>query len=277
MDAKIDYFSFTLPVNLGGAGHSDEVHAFIIQQLDANGFNPLVDLLIEETSIRRSGRGHYGAGLFFQDLHISLWWGGIANHLLVEIAGVGCQAARDAGCMDQTVFSAQDRCTRIDIAIDLPDAGKPADFVSKRKSSRISAKASMESATGWTEYVGSMKSDRFARVYLYAEPHPRAGVMRVEHVLRSDYAKAACRQLLSDGMATLVTMLGNSFGWEHPRWQPDEMTEGKLKAQRHDTHGAGTLRWLAKAVAPALIKAQKDGLLDAEEWFRTHVLSELEG
>jgi hypothetical protein len=276
MDAKIDYLSFTLPLNLSGAGHDGNAAAEINDRLRATGFEDFCDFLSREMPARRGGRGHYGAGYFWQTAHISIWWGGIANHVLVEIAGVGCQMLRDDASILSTLIAAQTRATRIDVAVDLPDAGKPLDFVSLRKKNRFASKASYESASGWTEYVGSMKASRFARVYLYAEPHPRAGVLRVEHVLRDEYAKATCSLILLQGLKEAVAQLGNTFGWQHPRWQPGITTDGKITAQRHDTHGSGTLRWLLKAVAPALIKAHKDGLIDVQAWMRQYVLSEID-
>jgi hypothetical protein len=276
MDVKIDYLSFTLPINLSGAGHNDEVENFIAHHMDAAGLSTFKDFLLNGKASVRGGRGHYGHGLYWEQFHISLWFGGLANHVLFEVAGVGCQALRDADLLLTVLSAVQTRATRIDVAVDLPDAGKPADFVSKRKRNRFRAHSSMESVSGWTEYIGSMKASRYARVYLYAEPHPRAGVMRVEHVLRDEYAKSIAAEIVRDGLASVVSMLGNTFGWEHERWQPDIVTEGKLRSKRHDTHGSGTLRWLATAVAPALLSAHREGLINVREWLETHVLSELE-
>lgn len=276
MDAKIDYLSFTLPLNLSRAGHDGQAGTEIASRMNETGFSDLCAFLSFEMPARRGGRGHYGVGYYWQTSHISIWWGGIANHVLVEIAGVGCQALRDMDYLSSTLEAAQTRATRIDVAVDLPDAGEPLDFVALRKRNRFASRASYESSSGWTEYVGSMKASRFARVYLYAEPHPRAGVLRVEHVLRDEYAKATCSLILLQGLKFAVSQLGNTFGWQHPRWQPEITTDGKITAQRHDTHGSGTLRWLLKAVAPALIKAHKDGLIDVQAWLRQYVLSELD-
>lgn len=275
MDAKVDYLSFTVPINLSGGGHELTVYDAINERFSVMGLHGLKALLGSSAPEKRSGRKIYGAGLFWHECNVSLWWGGVANHLLVEVSGVGCQAMRDDDIMSETLQAVRTRTTRIDIAIDLADAGKPADFVAHKKENRFKVTETMDTDTGWTQYVGSRKSERFARVYLYKEPHPRSGVMRVEHVLRSEYAKSAVSMLLDAGIVELVATLGNTFGWEDARWQPELTTDGKLKAKRHDKEDAATLRWLAKAVAPALLKAHRNGLIDLREWLETHVLDQL--
>lgn len=276
MDAKIDYLSFTLPLNLSGAGHSAEADDAIVARCAAAGLDAFMDVLSMGKPERRGGRKLYGCGLFFAAEGVNIWFGGVANHVLFEVSGTGCQVLRDHDALLATLQAVQGRTSRLDVAVDLPDAGKPEDFVSKKKENRFRVTETQDTDTGWTQYVGSRKSDRFARVYLYREPHPRAGVLRVEHVLRGDFAKDAAEAILRGSLVDFVAILGNTWGWQHPRWQPEKVTDGKLRAKRHDKEDASTLRWLMKAVVPALLKAHKSGLLDAQEWFDTHVLSELE-
>lgn len=276
MDAKVDYLSFTLPLNLSGVGHTEQLYEELFKLFERAKLRALLDILNPKTREVRSGRKIYGAGLFWSDSAVNIWWGGVANHVLCEISGTGCQLLRDNGTLMAVVKSTQQRCTRIDIAVDLPDAGKPADFVAIKMENRFKVTETMDTDTGWTQYVGSRKSERFARVYLYREPHPRSGVMRVEHVFRGDYAKEVAHGLLATGLREIVRACGNTYGWQHPRWQPEGTTDGKIKAQRHDKEDAATVRWLAKAVAPALVKAHKSGLVDVRKWLDTHVLSQLE-
>jgi hypothetical protein len=276
MDAKIDYLSFTMPLNFGGVGHGEEAHGAIGNYMESMHCYSLLALLTNAKVQQNNGRKIYGAGLFFPEHNVSIWWGGVSNHVLIEISGVGCQQLRDIAGMNTLLEAVKDRTTRIDVAVDLPDAGKPADFVLKKKENRFRVTETMDTDTGWTQYVGSRKSERFARVYLYAPPHPRSGVMRVEHVLRGDYAKVMANAIITTSLIEQVSVLGNTFGCGHERWQPDMTTDGKLKAQRHDKDDAATLRWLIKAVAPALIKAHKIGLIDALTFFEKHVLPEIE-
>lgn len=274
MNAIVDFLSFTIPLNLAGVGWSPDVDDLLCQHFTAMGLSGFMAVLAGSEPIPKPGRAHYGAGLFWPALHISLWWGNIANHVLVEVAGMGCQALRDSACLDETVTAIAARCTRLDIAVDFTTEAKPADFVKWGHSARFSARSSITSSEGDTEYIGSPKSDRFARVYKYAEPHPRSHTLRVEHVLRSDYAKAGAKVLRDEGLINLVTALGNSFGWKSPLWTSNDITVGKLKSQLHDRSGASTILWLERQVRPALQKAHKSGLVDVKAWLE-EILKEL--
>lgn len=276
MDAKLDYLSFTLPLNLGGVGHGDEVESAIVAKMQGYGLGTLIDILATGGAPdRNKGRKIYGAGVHWKANNISIWWGGVANHVLCEISGVGCQMLRDHDTLLDTVGLMQERVTRLDVAVDFPGGCKPAEFVASKEENRFRVTQTNDEETGWTQYVGSRKSDRFARVYMYAAPHPRAGVLRVEHVLRARYAKLASSAIVTSTLAEQVAVLGNTFGWKHPAWKPEIMTDGKLKAQRHDKEDAATLRWLIKAVAPALAKAHASGLIDLDTFLTEHVYTRI--
>lgn len=267
MDIKVDYLSFTQPANMRGVGHGDEATAMLWDTLEAAGQSNLLMFLEGAQAIFRNGRGHYGAGVFFEDLNISIWWGGISDHILVEIAGVGCQALRDAGFLMLVVAAAAPRCTRIDIACDSAAFGAPAEFVAHGHNERFKSKSSITSDTGDTEYVGTTKSERFARIYRYHAPHPRAGITRVEMVSRSDYAKSVAEIVVREGVIAAAAALGASYKWKSPAWNLTQATDSRVKAKKHDHDGAERLRWLLRAVKPALIQSHKDGLIDLEEFF----------
>lgn len=269
MDAKIDYLAFTVMIDCRGTGDGggdpDKAqHAlYDFHRAWWDGF------AAKQSWEKGSGRGHYGTSRYAADTYTAVRFGGSANHVLVEMPGTACQWARDAGVLDAIVTEAATRLTRLDVAIDIPGGCAPADFVAAGYGERWKAKASIISPEGATEYVGSMKSDRFARVYQYAPPHPRAGVLRIEHVLRSEYAKAAAIRYASSGMIELAAACGASWGWKHTSWQPGELTDGKLKAKRADRHEPGRVRWLYDVVAPALVKADAEGLIDLGDFWQT--------
>jgi len=208
----------------------------------------------------------------FPDNNVSIWWGGVSNHTLVEISGVGCQLLRDNESMMSTIASMNERTTRLDVAVDFVRGVLPADFVAGKLENRFKVTQTNDEGTGLTQYVGSRKSDRFARCYVYHVPHPRAGILRVEHVMRGRYAKVLSNGLIESGIARQVAILGNTFGWNHPCWKPDEVTDGKLRAKRHDKDDASTLRWLIKAVAPSLAKNHTSGLIDLNDFIERHVM-----
>lgn len=268
MDVKIDYLSFTVMTDVRGAGDEHNMWLAAVNAL-WEGFPVFMEWCANQGGWAAGGaRGHYTCSMFNSYLYAAVRFGGSANHLLIELPGTACQSARDAGCLDRMVLETQTRLTRLDLAVDIPGGVAPREFVAAGYNERFKSYAEIVSESGETEYVGSMKSERYARVYRYAEPHPRAGVLRVEHVLRAGYAKAAAQMVASSGLLETVTALGNSFGWQAADWQPDMLTDGKLKAQRSDRHEPGRVRWLYHVVLPALVKADYEGLIDLSEFTR---------
>jgi hypothetical protein len=262
MDAKVDYLSFSIMEDMRGQDDvgvgGTAVRDLLIQRVPLFG-KDFINLTQWEIG---GARGHYAYSVFSPDSFAAVRWGGSANHVLVEMPGTACQICRDAGFLVGLVSSVADRCTRLDIAVDIPDGGTPEGFISYGYNERFLSHASIISAEGSTEYVGSMKSERYARVYRYNAPHPRAGILRVEHVLRSGYAKSAAEFLAKGGLAQLASMCGNTWGWRSPDWLQDTATEGKLRASRSDRHAPGRVRWIHQVVCPALVKAHKEGLID---------------
>lgn len=266
MDAKVDYLSWTIMVDPGRGGDDGETFRAVLAAVQEHA--PIFFEWAESTTGWQagSGRGHYGEAQVNMHLYTAIRYGGHSNHILLEMPGTACAAARDAGMMSGIAAEAQARCTRLDVAVDITGDVQPGDFVAAGYNTRFKSHATIVSAEGTTEYVGSMKSERYARVYRYAEPHPRAGTMRVEHVFRSDYAKSAASALAEVGITALATMCGNTWGWRHRSWIPEAITDGKLTATRADRHEPGRLRWLYGVCLPAVVKAHREGLLDAREY-----------
>lgn len=266
MDAKIDYLSWSVLVDVRGAGDELQMWLRIVNVM----WDQFPDFMTWAAAVQgwQSGgaRGHYAFSQYNRQFFSSVRFGGTANHILVELPGTACQSLRDQGCLDGVVQAAADRLTRLDLAVDVKTDTSPRQFVQAGYNERFKSYAEIVSESGETEYVGSMKSERYARVYKYSAPHPRAGMLRIESVLRSDYAKSAAQIYAQSGLLVLAATCGNSFGWRSALWQPDSLTDGKLKATRADRHEPGRVRWLHQVVFPALVKAHKDGLIDLREW-----------
>lgn len=269
MDSKIDYLSWTIKPPPGYDGVGDITQDSVIDI--TWDFAPHFAAWASNFDQWRvtGGRGHYGASLLQPDTFAREWYGGHANHILIEMPGTACAAAHEAGCLFDITADAAQRCTRLDIACDIQGEITPQPFVEAGYNTRFKSHASIVSESGRTEYVGSMKSERYARVYRYAPPHPRADTMRVEHVFRSKYAKSAVRSLLEQGVEIVAAMCGNTWGWQSPAWTLEGSTFGKIRAQRADKHEPGRLRWLYGVCLPAVAKAHREGLLDAHEWAET--------
>lgn len=264
MDAKIDYLSFTIMTDVRGAG--DELQMWLRAVNVVWQRVPAFAEWAEQAQNWEAGgaRGHYAFSQFNRQFFTAVRFGGKANHILFELPGTTCQALRDVGLLDQVLREAADRLTRLDLAVDIPGGCSPREFVAAGYNARFKSYTEIVSAEGETEYVGSMKSERYARVYRYNEPHPRAGTLRVEHVFRSDYAKAAGQMIVSDGLLAAADASGNTWGWQAADWQPAGLTDGKVRAHRADRHEPGRVRWLHKVCIPALVKAEREGLIDLD-------------
>jgi len=274
MDSKIDYLSWSVMVDCRGVGDADATWQAALRAL-WEAHPAFMGWCSKQRGWQPGGaRGHYAMSQFNTKFYAAVRYGGSANHILVELPGTACQALKDDGLIDQVIAGAAGHMTRLDVAVDIPGGCSPEEFVAAGYNQRFKSHAEIISESGSTEYVGSMKSERYSRVYRYSAPHPRAGVLRIETVLRSVYAKAAAEEYAQVGLIDLAAECGNTFGWLHPTWQPGSLTAGKLKSTRADRHEPGRVRWLHKVVAPALVKASREGLIDLVEfWARIEALS----
>jgi len=118
------------------------------------------------------------------------------THACIEISGAGCERLLSHGQFQKILDCSKERITRIDIATDIETSTLPSEFVAIVAHDRMRASGYQKSETGETCYVGSKKSDRYARVYRYYKPHPRANLLRIEHVFRRDYAKVVAAAIL---------------------------------------------------------------------------------
>lgn len=271
MDVKIDYLSFTVGSGIPGLKHKAQdweremLWREIVRQVNQDQVYSLLDGPLDPARGEWSfGRGHYTNRIYWEDSHIALWFGG-AGHILLELPGTACQLLRDLGDLGNVVKANAQRITRVDLACDFITRITPLEFVAAGVSPRIKTRSQIVSSTGQTVYLGSPNSDRFARVYQYNDPHPRAGMLRVEFVNRRTSARAVIDQLTTTSLRETGTMLGNSFGLEHWLWTDGKMTEDRLKVTRAMTHGSGTVIWFYRAVVPALQKLQREGILSIEE------------
>lgn len=275
LDAKIDYISATVMKNLNGVGHSEQVYDAILYALTQESGGALYDLLSRASYEPSQGRGHYGTSLHSPDTKAVIFWGGSSNHILIELTGTTCQWMRDNSNLDHVIQNMDDRFTRLDIAVDFVTDVPPKEFALAVTNQRWKITREFNEKSGATCYVGSTKSDRFARVYKFNPPHPRAGVLRCEMVLRGNYAKQTARSISQHGLKEVVKMLGNSFSWNHPLWKPESTTTGKLRASRADRNDPNTLIWLQGTVKSALINAHKSGLINIHD-FMDDILAELD-
>jgi hypothetical protein len=272
MEYLVDWFSFTLPSQMVLYEAFSDGLANAYRSMAEGGFTEALLSLHQGEWEFFSGNGFYHTRIMDSASKLSISWGDINPTIFIECTGVTCQCLRNASLLGATISQFRERATRIDLTADINTDTTPSTFVSARVGVRFLSTSQIVSPTGETQYVGSWKSDRFARVYRYNSPHPRSKNLRVEHVLKGKWAKEAANSISEKGLKSTLISCSLPFGWAHPDWRPDMMVEKISLTKNHDRDGASRLRWLNNSVAPSLKRAIQDGLIDLDEWLTDHDL-----
>lgn len=266
MRAHIDWLTFTLTPEYAdetAKGYADAIKAAIYRQF---GGDVAERVFGGDWQGAHHKRAPYQDAFTLKDGGISLYASPTLTHCTVEISGIGCEKLIRSECMDSVLLAIHERVTRIDIACDIETSVKPDEFVAQTKHERMRANGYQRSETGETAYVGSQKSDRYARVYRYYEPHPRAALLRVEHVFRRRYAKAVALAIVDKGIDLCASAAGEAFGWAHRDWKP-AMGELPPIAVQAERKMGKTVFWLIKACAPAFRRMVQEGVITQPEQF----------
>jgi len=188
----------------------------------------------------------------FNDIGIN-YFDGHNSVTLIQISGKGMEIFRNDDCDIELLSDWQDRLTRIDIATDIICELPSEDFAKCRGASRLKDGGHHPSETGTTWYIGSRKSDRFARVYRYDPPLPRSDRVRIEFQLNDDQAKHAAQNILDKNIVAYRNELFALAGFNHPLLADAQGASRATSSPRLASKG-GTLMWLHKAVIPAIRK-----------------------
>jgi len=193
----------------------------------------------------------------------------LSTHFTFEMSGAYCH--KIPALMPTLLHDFAGYFSRIDLAVDMETTVTPVEFDAAVDAPRIETRSVMQSSTGQTVYIGSRTSERFARVYRYFPPHPRAGLLRAEFQLKGGYANALAEKV-SEGVTleSLASGLGKHFGFTHACWSTRHVPQA-LHVQSHAQSGA-TIQWLTSTVAPLLRRMNREGKLDVEMWFEQYVL-----
>lgn len=266
MHHKIDWLSFTIQI---------DVEPVSPQQLELKALFKISALgdTINEYVFDGSrfdfvtGRAPYRFCLERDDHGVRIYGGSNTGTILVECTGRFFDRLNDWREIQALIEPVAERATRLDVATDIHTNVSPDSFVSGGYSPRFKSSGRMESETGITCYVGSAKSDCFARVYRYSYPHPRSALLRVEVVARRDIARSACRAILAcRDITEFVTASNARFAWGHGLWDTSTTTDVLISAPVSSRESAGTIFWLYKQVAPAIRKLMASGEFDLTEW-----------
>lgn len=277
MQVKIDYISFNVPCR-APMGQGDLDLLSIADLMLDEGLGGLWSPITWGHSWEvYKHKGFYHTRFFDADAKISVFVGDINRHVYVEVGGQALDFIRTLGCYEDFIKAVAARTSRCDFAVDLETETRPSDFIVNRQVATFKAGGEVFSEDGETSYVGSWKGERFARVYRYHKPHPRHKLLRVECVLRGDYAKQGIAIAIKEGEVAGAMAAHKAFGWSHPDWKPDVATESAIRSKRSDKESAGTLRWLNGDVAAAIVRVHEDDLQNAYEWFEMYVKPYLKG
>jgi len=267
MRTHIDWLTFTMrPVYRSSYPEgttSDEVYADGIRGAYETTFDIETVVMVFGGTWAKAERSRapYTDAWTLVNAGITLFASQTLSHCCVEISGSGCERVIKLGYMERVLHAVHDRCTRIDIACDIETECSPVDFVAEVSHERMRANGTQISETGVTCYVGSQKSDRYARVYRYNAPHPRSHLLRVEHVFRKDYAKAVAKRAINCEMDALASACARAFGWKHTVWGKIDDDVESISVVSGERSAGKTVFWLVHSVAPAFRKACENGTI----------------
>ena len=272
MDGHIDWISFTIPAKLPILA-PEQLLQTTYQKLRKDYPNVTGEIIQKHNYVPFVGRAPYRFALANSDRSVRIYGGGSNDTILIEISGRGCDGIRDHALARRICGEFSNRATRLDYAVDIRCRTLPTNFASKRKINTFRSNATIQSDTGETVYLGSPKSDRFARIYRYHHPHPRSELLRVEFVFRRGLARSAVGHLAqSESAQAFIASCGNTWGLDHADWQPDHETNERLKTESRSKTGDKTVSWLYTQVAPAIARLVKEDALSITD-FLEHVYS----
>jgi len=216
-------------------------------------------------------RPPYTDAWVLEEKGLSLFASPNLTHACVEISGEGCECLIASDALNALLTKCSDRVTRIDVATDIETDVQPTEFVAQTSHERMRSSGYQQSETGETCYVGSKKSDRYARVYRYYAPHPRAKLLRIEHVFRRDYARAVASAIVENGIVSVAASAGKAFGWSHRTWDICADSFVDISVTKPERNGGKTISWLVRSVAPAFRRLCEDGTIkDPEKFFQDY-------
>lgn len=258
-----------------GAIYDEYLQALTYALQDTFGYELATEAFGEQWTKQERGRAPYKDSWRLGDRGITLFASPELPHCCIEISGAGCEHLIAENVLNDVLQCVMERVTRIDIASDIETTVTPAQFVAQTHHDRMRAGGSQRSETGETEYVGSQKSDRYARVYRYAEPHPRAHLLRIEHVFRRDYAKVVAARVIQETAQSVVAAAGEAFGWSHEVWNVDASEVADISIVGEQRKANNTVFWLIKSCAPAFKRLVSEGeIRDPEAFLRTYFIGQ---
>jgi len=275
MRSHVDWLTFTIPMIYFGDGANAYADAVSNGFEDMFGLEMRAEVFGGDWEKQERSRAPYSDAWVQSEGGVTLFASPNLTHACIEISGKGCERLITNGNLQKILDSCKERVTRIDIACDIETDLKPSDFVKETSHERMRTSGQVISDTGETCYVGSQKSERYARVYRYNKPHPRSHLLRVEHVFRKDYAKRVAEALTVSDIDALSRSAGLAFGWAHSAWDTTIIDSPDISITKERGSAGNTVFWLVNSVAPAFKRLCETGAIsDPEAFIRTYFLGE---
>jgi len=261
MRTHIDWLTFTIPMIY--YGEENDAYAGAI----SSGFEDMFGLEIRASVFggnwekQERSRAPYTDAWVQSEGGITLFASPNLTHACVELSGQGCVRLITSSQLDSVLERCKERVTRIDIACDIETSTLPSEFVAQVTHERMRTSGYVKSDTGETCYVGSQKSERYARVYRYNPPHPRSHLLRIEHVFRKDYAKKVASAVVDASLESVAASAGMAFGWGHAEWKTGESEGADISLVFERGNSGNTVFWLVNSVAPAFKRLCDNGTI----------------
>lgn len=251
--AKIDWYSFTLPTAGPLEGSGPDVMAAVNYSLQ-QAFTPIVDPVSMDGTWRIDpAKGFYAFRATHVTSKLAVSWGAVNSHVFVEMAGMCCDWFRASRSLQSVIELTYQRVSRIDCAIDLVTPVLPETFVEAGHAKRFAdSLGNIKSLTGHTFYVGSRKSDRCARVYRYASPHPRSHLLRIEAEFKGKAARELAKVLYNRGELEAIRSAHAVFEWQSSELRMDFLARVNSSLDRQINPVMGSNGGLPPAYTPPL-------------------------
>lgn len=263
----VDYVSFTIPVPQL-LDQWETMDRLDMGNLFDDRTTDFVEFLAKQENWRYfKNKGRFNQGVRFDDAGLSLLWGDKPDVTLAQFSGQGCKFLRDNDLIEGVLNAWLDKITRIDLAIDFESDADPEDVARQLSNKRFKTDAHEKSNTGVTWYVGSYKSDRFARVYRYSDKLKRGNTIRIEYQFSDGAARHASANILDKGIIMVMEELHNLYGWRHSDVVFDR-EHAKYQSPPRPKTRAGKEYWLREQVLPSLEKEGLAGNIEILVWLR---------
>lgn len=263
----IDYLSFTVPIP-DLMQQWEVADRLEMGTLFDDRTSDFLELLSRQANWRYfKNKGRFNEGVRFDDIGCTVLSGDKADITLVQFSGYGCKFLRDNEIMEGVLNAWLDKITRIDIAVDFETSADPEDIARHLSNKRFKTDAHERSSSGVTWYVGSYKSDRFARVYRYNDELERGNTVRIEYQFSDGQAKHAAANCITKGVIMVACELHSLYGWLHKDVTFDA-ENAKFQSLPRPKTRAGKELWLRKQVIPSLQKEAASGNIEILIWLR---------